>query len=273
MVSFMKKITGFIILILAILLSGCAGTAASGSAPTPTAAATSPGIVTASANVVPVEKSDMAFIIKGPVKEVDVKEGDKVKAGQKLVVLDTPELAYAVTGAQQALRSAKDYAFLQHYFRKTLIGSNWVSTNGAPELRQVADAKVQSAQAALDNAQAALNQGTLVAPYDGTIISLNVTPGEIVQSGQVAAVIGDLTHLQIETKDLSEREIAKVQVGQTASIRLKSLAEALSGKVIKIAQMSSIYNGDTVFKVTIHLDSQPAGLLWGMSGDVDISTK
>jgi RND family efflux transporter MFP subunit len=215
----------------------------------------------------------MAFIISAPIKEVDVVEGEQVKAGQTLVVLDTPDLAFSVTGAQAALRSAKDYAFLQNYARKTLIGSHFVSLNGAPELRQKAASKVQQAQAALDSAQAALAQATLLAPYDGTIVSINVTPGELIQPGQVVAVIGDLAHLQIETKDLSERDIAGVHIGQTAAIRLKAFDQDLTGRVIKIAQMSSEYNGDNVYKVTIQLDTQPAGLLWGMSGDVDIKTK
>jgi RND family efflux transporter MFP subunit len=270
----MNKLSDSIFLILAIVLTGCASQTPS--APSATATPTSasvPGTVTASATVVPAEKSELAFIISAPVKEVDITEGEQVKAGQTLIVLDTPDLAFAVTGAQASLRSAQDYAFLQNYFRKTLIGSNWVSTNGAPELREVAASKVQQSQAALDSAQAALAQGTLLAPYDGTVVSVNVTPGELVQPGQVVAVIGDLTHLQVETKDLSEREIANVQVGQIASIRLKAFNQDLTGRVIKIAEMSSIYNGDNVYKVTIQLDTQPAGLLWGMSGDVDIKTK
>jgi hypothetical protein len=31
--------------------------------------------------------------------------------------------------------------------------------------------------------------------------------------------------------------------------------------------------GDVVFKVTIDLDNQPQGLLWGMSADVKIDTE
>jgi RND family efflux transporter MFP subunit len=204
---------------------------------------------------------------------MDVKEGDKVSAGQKLIVLDAPNLEFAVTGAQAALRSAQDYAFLQHYARKTLIGSKFVSLNGAPELRQKADSQVVQAQAALDSAQAAVAQATLTAPYDGTVVSLNVVPGELVQPGQVVAVIGDLTHMQVETTDLSEREIASVQIGQTASVTLKAFNQALTGKVIGIAPIGEESKGDIVYKVTIGLDHQPDGLLWGMSGDVDIKTK
>jgi RND family efflux transporter MFP subunit len=262
---------------LILTLNGCSSlTPATPVLPAPTAAATiapAPGTVTASVEVVPVTKSDLSFIISAPVKEVDVKEGDKVLAGQKLFVLDTPDLEYAVTGAKAGLRSAQDYAALQHYFRKTLIGSNFVSTNGAPELRQKADSKVQQEQAALDSSIAALAQGTLSAPYDGTVVSVNVVPGELVQPGQVVAVIGDLSHLQIETTDLSERVIAKVRIGQTATVRLKAFNQDLTGKVIMIATMGVESKGDIVYKVTIELDQAPDGLLWGMSGEVDIQTK
>ncbi len=261
-------------LLLILILAGCSSPTPA--APLPTAAVTTtstPGTVTASVVVVPVAKSDLSFVLSAPAKEVDIKEGDKVKAGQTLIVLDAPDLAFAVTGAQAALRSAQDYAFLQHYARKTLIGSKFVSANGAPELRQKADSQVVQAQAALDSAQAALAQGTLRAPFDGTIVSINVVPGELVQTGQVVAVIGYLTNMQVETTDLSERAIAGVHVGQPASIRLKAFNQDLTGKVIMIAPMGVKSKGDIVYKVTIQLDKQPDGLMWGMTGDVDINTK
>jgi RND family efflux transporter MFP subunit len=259
---------------LVFILSGCSSPTPA--APLPTAAAINtsvPGIVSASVVVVPVSKSEMGFVISAPVKEVDVREGDKATAGQTLIILNAPDLEFSVAGAQAALRSAQDYAFLQHYARKTLIGSKFVSANGAPELRQKADSQVVQAQAALESAQAALAQATLTAPFDGTIVSINVVPGELIQTGQVVAVIGDLTHLQIETTDLSERAIAAVHIGQTASIRLKAFSQDLTGRVKSIAPLGVESKGDIVFKVTIELDKQPDGLMWGMTGDVDINTK
>jgi len=259
---------------LVFILSGCSSPTPA--APLPTAAAINtsvPGIVSASVVVVPVSKSEMGFVISAPVKEVDVREGDKATAGQTLIILNAPDLEFSVAGGQAALRSAQDYAFLQHYARKTLIGSKFVSANGAPELRQKADSQVVQAQAALESAQAALAQATLTAPFDGTIVSINVVPGELIQTGQVVAVIGDLTHLQIETTDLSERAIAAVHIGQTASIRLKAFSQDLTGRVKSIAPLGVESKGDIVFKVTIELDKQPDGLMWGMTGDVDINTK
>ena len=45
-----------------------------------------------------------------------------------------------------------------------------------------------------------------------------------------------------------------------------------TGEVIDVDRISSTLGGDVVFKVTIELDDQPQGLLWGMSADVQIQT-
>jgi RND family efflux transporter MFP subunit len=253
---------------------GSAAPAASAVAPgTPVAtSAQASGMVTASVSVEPVQKSQMAFNIAAPVKEVDVKAGDQVKAGQTLIVLDTPELGYAVTSAQAELHSAQTNAMLESYTRQYHVwtGRKWIWVNGIPEVRAQADARVQQGQAAVDVAHANLVQGTLVAPYDGTVVSIDVDPGEMVVPQRPVLVIANLSHLQIRTTDLSEREIADVQIGQAATIKLKAFSQDLPGKVVAISPLSNLNNGDTVFKVTIELDNMPKGLMWGMTGDVSI---
>jgi multidrug resistance efflux pump len=232
------------------------------------------GTVTASAVVVPARAAQMGFVISATVKAVNVKAGDKVSAGQPLIVLDTPDLEFAVVGAEAAVRSAQANAELQRVARKTVNpAGRIVYLSGPPELRQVADAQLQQAQAALEVAQASLAQGTLSAPYNGTVVAVNVAPGELVQAHQVVVTFADLDHMQIETTDLSEREIVNVQIGQKAIVRLKAFAQDLSGSVTAVAPKGEKSGGDVVYKVTIELDSPPAGLLWGMSGDVEIQTK
>ena len=44
------------------------------------------------------------------------------------------------------------------------------------------------------------------------------------------------------------------------------------GEVSDIEHVSSTLGGDVVFQVTIELDQQPPGLLWGMSADIQIET-
>jgi RND family efflux transporter MFP subunit len=260
-------------ILLTIVTAGCGSpTPAATQSAAPTASAPT-GIVSASASVEPVTVSHLAFLIAAPVKDVDVRAGDQVKAGQTLVVLDTPGLQYAVTGAQAEVQSAQANALLQRMARKTWNGAKFISLSGPPELRQIADARVLQAQAALDVARANLAQGALVAPFDGTIVSIAVVPGEMAVPSQPVLILADLHELQIQTTDLSEREIAQVHVGQTATTRLKAFAQDLTGKVISIAPRSQPHNGDNVYQVTIELDQPPAGLLWGMTGDVTIQVK
>src|SRR4030095_2775964 len=62
------------------------------------------GSVVASAVIVPAQITELGFITPALVKEVSVKKGDEVTAGQTLVVLNTPEAEYNVIAAEAALR-------------------------------------------------------------------------------------------------------------------------------------------------------------------------
>jgi HlyD family secretion protein len=266
---------------LSIILTACAGQAGTeishATVTEPTAIvepnASVPGTVTASAVIVPVQVSEMGFTISAPVREVTVKEGDKVQAGQTLVMLDTPDLEFSVVDAEAALRSAQANAEIQRFRNKTRNqAGKVVYLSGPRELIEVADAKVQQAQSVLESAQATLAQGSLLAPFDGTIVQVNVTPGEFVQSGQVVAVIGDLEHLQVETTDLSERDIPAVKLGQIATVYVEALDTEFNGKVTAVSPVADIVGGDVVYKVIVTLDEQPEGLLWGMNAEVEIDT-
>jgi len=268
-------------MMIAVIAAGCGSATLAAPAATQSGSASSiqipaaEGAVSASVEVRPEQEADLGFLIAAPVKQINVKEGDQVKAGQALIVLDTPELQYAVAGAQAELESAQTNSSLQHNTReyRAWNGRKWIWTHGLPEVRDQADARVAQAQAALGLAQANLAQGTLVAPFDGTVVSINVEPGEVAEANKTVVVMGDLSHLQIVTTDLSEREIANVRIGQTAMTRIKALDQDLPGKVAAIAPLSGLKDGDTVFKVTIELDQEPKSLLWGMTGDVQIATK
>ncbi len=251
-------------IILAILVSPTAAVFASnGSAQT--------GSVIASAVVVPAQVSRMGFIISAPVSEVTVREGDRVEAGQALIVLNTPELEYAVTAADAAYRSAEAYAELQRYKRVKDIRNGRIFWDVVhPEVRQRADAQAQQAFSALEIVQANLAENTLYAPYDGTVVSVNVIPGEFVSQGQAVLALATLDDMVIETTDLSERDVTKVRVGASADVFIEALNENFSGRVISVSPKADIVGGDVVFKVTVALDEQPQGLLWGMTAEVTI---
>jgi RND family efflux transporter MFP subunit len=237
--------------------------------------------VTASAVVVPAQVSEMGFLISGIAKDIPVREGDTVQAGQTLLVLDSPNLQYGVTEAEAGVRAAQAQADIRsnELIKKYLIyyTPNSVKVRKAKfsvphEVIDMANFGVQQAQAVLEGAQAKLAQSVLTAPFDGTVTSLGVIPGEFVKANQSVVTLASLDDLQFETTDLGERDIPNVHVGAPVNIFIEALNKNISGKVIGISPKADMVGGDVVYKVTIAPDAQPDGLLWGMTADVEIQS-
>jgi RND family efflux transporter MFP subunit len=227
--------------------------------------------VVASAVIVPSQVTELGFVTSALIKEITVKEGEQVQAGQTLAALDIPELQFAVIAAEAALRSAQGEEKVQSYRRvKDRRHGRVYFDVVPPEVRQVAHARVQQTQAALEVAQAILAQTTLVAPHEATVVSVNVVPGEYVAQNQVVLTLATLDTLQIETTDLSERDITKVKIGEPANIRVEALNADIAGKVISISPIADTLGGDVIYTVTLSLAEQPEGLLWGMTAEVMI---
>lgn len=137
----------------------------------------------------------------------------------------------------------------------------------------VAEVGVAEAETALDAARAALDQATLRAPTAGTVAALEINPGETALQDQAVLTLADLSHLRVQTTDLSERDVAKVAVGQPATVRVEPLGVSLAGRVVEIASQATAIGGDVVYAVVIELDEQPVGLRWGMSAEVEIAAE
>jgi len=266
----MKKSYLIAATLIALILSACTSTSTPTAIPTvsldnngssPGKQATDANSVSASAIIVPLNDVQLSFSSVGRVTSVDVKVGDKVTAGQTLVTLDTTILEAKVREAEANVLAAD--AQIRYLNRLATDALHFES----------AQADLARAQALLDSAKATLlTQSTLTAPFDGTIVSVDIAPAETVVPGQIVIILGDLSKYQIETTDLSERDVTRVQIGQSANIFIEALNENFTGQVIDIARTSTTLGGDVVYKVTIELDKQPEGLLWGMSADAEIQT-
>ena len=265
-----------------LLLTACASPSpvatdsAPTSAPVSVLPASSPDVVVASADVEPAQVSELGFTISAFVKEIPFNEGDVVKAGDVLMTLNTPDLEYAVVSAEADYNARSQAAQLQKADKVLYVDPNTGKKSWYSLPREVYDkalAVADQSKAKWDSASANLAQATLSAPFDGTIVNIAVEPGEPVQVNQVVMTLADLNHLQITTTDLSERDIARVKIGQSVDVSIEALGITVTGKVIRISPISKTVGGDVVFPVTIQLDEQPDGLLWGMSAEVEIHTK
>lgn len=264
----MKKIFWTTSLALTVTLAACASPSTPPPVLTEAPATPSTGLilsdgVVASAVALPARETQMSFVFSAPVKEVLVKEGDIVTAGQTLMTLYSPDLELAVISAELESQAAE------------LEFQYWIPArhDRPPERRQQAEAELEQARAKFETSKVVFAQTSLAAPFDATVVDVKIQAGEFAQAGQVVITLGDIAHMQIETTDLSERDIPSVKVGQSVNIYIEALDVQTTGKVIRISPVSDTVGGDVVYPVTIELDEQPAGLLWGMTAEVEISDK
>lgn len=133
--------------------------------------------------------------------------------------------------------------------------------------------QLQQARDNLEAAQARLDNTRLTAPFNGVVAAISISTGEFASPGLPLIVVIDMDHFKVETTDLSELQITKVKVGDSATISVDALNQEFSGEVISISPLANTLGGDVVYKVTIDFDETPAGLLGGMSVTVEISDK
>lgn len=273
----MKKIYLIVLIMISLTLAACSSAPTQEVIPTVVLddgslapsnnSSSSDGSTSASAIVVPLHEASLSFTSVGRVTDVEVQVGDVVKAGDVLVKLDTSILEAKVKEAEANLA----YAEIQLSYLIRVTGCRGEGCAPSQQHIEVAENDIAHAQALVDSAKAVLElQSNLTAPFDGVVVSVDISPAETVTPGQVVIVIGDLSSYRIETTDLSERDVPKVKVGQDVNVFIEALNQNLAGKVADISRISTTLGGDVVYKVTIDFDEQPAGLLWGMSADVEI---
>jgi multidrug efflux pump subunit AcrA (membrane-fusion protein) len=142
-----------------------------------------------------------------------------------------------------------------------------------PDALALAEVQVESASKGLSAAQARLVDAQIRAPFEGTVTTILVETGETAFPGQIILSLANLDQFQVETIDLSERDIDQIEVGGSALIFLEALGEEIEGTIIHISQQSTTIGGDVVYPVTISSDAWPENTRWGMSVEVEFSSR
>jgi multidrug resistance efflux pump len=134
-----------------------------------------------------------------------------------------------------------------------------------PKDVEAANARIEAAETALTAAQAALKRLELRAPMDGTIVNLDLAPGQYVSEGQVVSTVVDLSRWYIETDTLVENQVVKISTGQGVSVVPDSLPDVqMNGVVETISSMYQEKQGKILYTARIRLDKIDPRLRWGM---------
>jgi HlyD family secretion protein len=228
--------------------------------------------VTASGQVQPHTKVDVASDVSGRIVKLSVKEGDMVTKGQFLLQIDPATYqadvqreAAGVASAKADLARAKaNLEQSQSALRRSseIVKQNpalisaaeieqlktTVDVNGA--LYQAALHTVDQMTAALQNSQSSLAKTTILAPMNGRITRLAVQQGETAVPGTfnkdaaLLLTISDMSVLETKVK-VDETDVARLHVGDTAQVLIDAFPDTtFRGKVTEIAH-SSVTAGTT----------------------------
>ncbi len=143
------------------------------------------------------------------------------------------------------------------------------------EQLSAAEARLKTAEAHLAAAEAALTFYELRAPFAGTVLRMeHLSTGEATAPGLPVVFLADTSRWTVETKDLAEIDIARVALGQSASIALDAFTdETFSGTVTAIDPVGREYLGDMTYQVTITLDEADPRFYWNMTATITILMK
>lgn len=184
--------------------------------------------------------------LPGIVKTVNVKAGDRVKAGQALFQIDDreyradllvkqAELAKAEGALEEALASQKDstsqYALVKDASGLAVSVDDIQKRKHAAELGDArlvsAKANVTAARASLEAARTVLDRLTVRAPMEGEVIQLNVRPGEYAPTGVLDKPLmrlGSLETFHIRV-DVDENDAWRFRTGARATAFLRGNRE------------------------------------------------
>ena len=175
----------------------------------------------------------------GELRDLTVREGDSVRAGQEVARVEVTEYAARVRQAQEQAEAAQaQVAIAQRQYdnNKALVEQGFISAT-ALETSQLslrnAKSTYQAAQAGVDVARKAADDTVIRSPIDGVVAARLAQPGERVAVEARVLELIDPRALEIEAAIPAADSVA-VRLGQLARLRVDGLAQPLEARVTRI---------------------------------------
>ena len=189
---------------------------------------------------------DLRPMVSGAVADISVTEGDDVSTGAELARIDPSAQQAAVRQALAGLDAAivaQSEARAIHA-RNTALGLNIAQARLETSARaeQSATQEVARTTAVFDAAQIKLADFTIRAPIAGTVLTLNVDPGQSVDPSTVLMTLANLSRLEVET-DVDEAYATQIQLGQKAVLQLAGESTLRDGRVSVVSRLVDAATG------------------------------
>ena len=209
--------------------------------------------------------------VVGRVQEILIEEGSRVQKGQLLIVLEHNDLDAQLESRQATMLRARadveeakadlEYKKAKGDRARRLQNKNMsVSTEELQQSTSAVDmasshllaleATCKFQQSQVREAEIAVDNMKIVAPFDGTVIERPADLGEQVTANQVLT-LADLDHMDVET-DVAENLLSRIVVGQPAEISVSAVpGKHYRGRLRQVIPTSDRARGTVKVKVEI----------------------
>jgi len=256
--------------------------------------------VTESGTVEPVTSLNVKSELAGKVIKLFVEEGDKVKTGQKLVLIQPqPEEAQQVAQTKASIKSKNlDLEEAERNLKRmeTLYEKGFIAEQEVEDARkQYENSKIQLQLAKkqlwvvlggeenvdIENFNLDLEgveNITLKSTINGMITSINVEEGEMITSGTQALggggtgimTVADLNEMIVKA-NINEVDVGKLQKGQKVKIGFDAIrGKVYQGKVKRISPSGTEEANLVIYPVEVEILDSDARIRPGMTADLDI---
>jgi len=216
----------------------------------------------------PVNQSTVRSKVSGEVRQVMVREGETVRAGQTIARFDTADLEAKLTDRMGALESSRAQLALAEKTRAqnlALLKQNFISQtayDSAESNLSVSQGTLKSNEAQVQLARNALRDAVVTAPLSGTVAKRHVQPGEKVPFDAPLVTIVDLTQMEVQAM-VPANDIPELSVGMKATLAIDGFGERrFTGTIDRINPTTE--PGTRAILVFIHVPNPDGALRGGM---------
>ncbi|HEV3241619.1 MAG TPA: efflux RND transporter periplasmic adaptor subunit [Casimicrobiaceae bacterium] len=218
----------------------------------------------------PLNQTTVKAKVSGEIRQVTVREGEAVKAGQVLVRFDTADLEARLTDRIGALESSRAQLGLAEKTRaqnQLLLKQNFISQNAydsAESNLSVSQGTLKSNEAQAQMARIALNYAVVTAPLSGMVAKRHVQPGEKVSLDAPLITIVDLEQMELQAM-VPANDVPELATGMKVDLSIDGFGERhFTGTIERINPTTEA--GTRAILVFIHIPNPDAALRGGMFG-------
>jgi RND family efflux transporter MFP subunit len=221
-------------------------------------------ITATTGSVVALDSVRVASRLMGYIRNIDVVEGQVVKAGQRLFTIDPLDIEGAVEQARLGLNQAEvamkdakaDYERFDALYKDEVV-----SRQNFEKMKlnyEIAVSRAAQAKAGLGTAQGQMRYATVTSPISGVVTQKLANEGDIAAPGHPVLMVEDPAHLQVHTA-ISEELYRGIKMGQSVMVEIDGQDKVLNAKVARLSPAAD----PMTHTYTIKLDVAASGLRSG----------